>query len=143
MRVKTNEQLYFTGLHIEQYRHATYVAADYYEEALRRDPDDVRCLNAMGLWMIRRCRFDKAEMYLRKAVRLIMKRNPQPYDGEPVYNLALALKYQGRLTEAYGLFWKATWNKAWADAGYFEAAKISVAEGRLDDALDELDRALI
>ncbi len=141
-QVKTNEQLYFTGLHIEQYRHATYVAADYYEEALRRDPDDVRCLNAMGLWMIRRCRFDKAEMYLRKAVRLIMKRNPQPYDGEPVYNLALALKYQGRLTEAYGLFWKATWNKAWADAGYFEAAKISVSEGRLDDALDELDRAL-
>ena len=142
-QVKTNEQLYLTGLHIEQYRHATYIATDYYEEALRRDPDDVRCLNAMGLWYLRRGRFDKAEQFLRRAVRIIMKRNPQPYDGEPIYNLALALKYQGKLSEAYEKFWKATWNKAWADAGYFEAAKISVAQGRLDDALDELDRALV
>lgn len=142
-QVKTNEQLYLTGLHIEQYRHATYVATDYYEEALRRDPDDVRCLNAMGLWSLRHGRFDKAEQYLRKAVRIIMKRNPQPYDGEPIYNLALALKYQGKLNEAYEKFWKSTWNKAWADAGYFEAAKISVAQGRLDDALDELERGLV
>jgi len=151
--VKTNEQLYLTGLHIEQYRHATYVATDYYEEALRRDPNDIRCLNAMGLWNIRKGRFELAEPYLRKAVKLLMKRNPNPYEGEPLYNLALCLKRLAvsgerlavsgeRLAEAYNLFWKATWNKAWADAGYFEAAKISVAEGRLDDALEELRRCL-
>jgi len=140
--VKTNEQLFLTGQHIEQYRHATYIATDYYEEALRRDPDDIRCLNAMGLWFIRKGRFEKAEKYLRKAVRLITKRNPNPYDGEPIYNLAVALKYQGKTAEAYERFWKSTWNKAWADAGYFEAAKISVSEGRLDDALDELERCL-
>ena len=45
--------------------------------------------------------------------------------------------------EAYELFWKSTWNKAWADAGYFEAACISVSQGRYDDALDELNRSLI
>ncbi len=141
-QVKTCEQLFLTGQHIEQYRHATYAATDYYEEALRRDPDDVRCLNAMGLWYVRRGRFDRAEPYLRKAVALITKRNPNPYDSEPIYNLALCLKYQGRLDEAYALFWKATWSKAQSDAAYFEAAKISVAEERLDDALDELDRSL-
>ena len=32
--IKTTEQLYLTGLHLEQYRHATYAATDYYEEAL-------------------------------------------------------------------------------------------------------------
>ena len=141
--VKTCEQLFLTGQHIEQYRHATYTATDYYEEALRRDPCDVRCLNAMGLWFIRRARFDKAEPYLRKAVTLIQKRNPNPYNSEPIYNLALCLKYQGRKSEAYPLFWKATWSKAQADSAYFEAAKISLADGRLDDALDELDRALV
>ena len=141
-QVKTNEQLYLTGLHIEQYRHATYVATDYYEEALRRDPNDIRCLNAMGLWFIRKGRFDKAEKYLRKAVKLITKRNPNPYDGEPIYNLALALKYQGKTDEAYERFWKATWNKGWADAGYFEAAKISMIQERWDDALEELNRAI-
>ncbi len=169
-QIKTNEQLYLTGMHLEQYRHATWQATDYYEEALRRDPNDIRCLNAMGLWYIRKGRFAKAEDYLRKAVRLSQKRNPNPYDGEPIYNLALALKYQGiydlriynlqfnrdgaaqivnrkwsnsKLSEAYELFWKATWNKAWADAGYFEAAKISTAQGRYEDALDEVNRCIV
>lgn len=139
---KTNDQLYLTGLHLEQYRHATWSALDYYEEALRRDPNDVRCLNQTGLWYLRRGRFDKAETYLRKAVKIWQKRNPNPYDGEAIFNLALALKYQGRMDEAYGLFWKATWNKAWADAGYFEAARISTSQGRYEDALDELNRCL-
>ncbi len=140
---KTNDQLYLTGLHLEQYRHATWSALDYYEEALHRDPNDVRCLNQTGLWYLRRGRFQKAEPYLRKAVKIWQKRNPNPYDGEAIFNLALCLKYQDRLNEAYERFWKSTWNKAWADAGYFEAACISVSQGRFDDALDELNRSLI
>ena len=153
-QIKTNEQLLITGRHLEQYRHATWNPLDYYEEALRRDPNDIRCLNAMGLWYIRKGRFHKAETYLRKAYKLSIKRNPNPYDSEPLYNLALSLKYQAlmvnsqfsilnsQLSEAYDLFWKATWNKGWADAGYFEAAKISVMQGRYEDALDEIDRCL-
>ena len=140
---KTNDQLYLTGLHLEQYRHATWSALDYYEEALRRDPNDVRCLNQTGLWYLRRGRFDKAETYLRKAVKIWQKRNPNPYDGESIFYLALSLKYQFCLEEAYELFWKSSWNKAWADAAYFEAACISTWMGRYDDALDELERCLI
>ena len=34
--VKTNEQLFLTGRHLEQYRHATWSPVDYYEEALER-----------------------------------------------------------------------------------------------------------
>ena len=141
-QIKTNEQLLITGRHLEQYRHATWNPLDYYEEALRRDPNDIRCLNAMGLWYIRKGRFAKAEEYLRKAYKLSIKRNPNPYDSEPLYNLALALKYQGKYSEAYELFWKATWSKGCADAGYFEAAKISVMQGRYEDALDEINRCL-
>ena len=140
---KTNDQLYLTGLHLEQYRHATWSALDYYEEALRRDPNDVRCLNQAGLWYLRRGCFPKAEGYLRRAVKIWLKRNPNPYDGEALFNLALTLKYQSCAQEAYELFWKSTWNKAWADAGYFEAACISMSQGRWFDALDELNRSLV
>lgn len=141
--IKTTEQLYLTGLHLEQYRHATYNPVDYYEEALRRDPLDIRNNNALGLWYIRKGRFAKAEQYLRTAVKVWQKRNPNPYDGEPIYNLGLALKYQGRIGEAYDRFYKATWNGAWQDAGYFACAQISVMQRRLEDALYETDRSLI
>ncbi len=140
--IATCEQLYLTGLHLEQYRHATWSALDYYEEALRRDPSDVRNNNALGLWYIRRGRFAKAEPYLRTAVKVLQKRNLNPYDGEPLYNLALCLKYQGKLDEAYDWFYKATWNGAWQDAGYFACAQISVMQGRWEDALDEVTHAL-
>ena len=142
-QIKTNEQLLLTGQHIEQYRHATYIATDYYEEALRRDPLDYRCNMQMGLWYLRRARFEKAEGYLKTAVKVLKKRNPNPYDGEPQFYLGVVNKFLGKIESAYECFWKSTWNKAWADAGYYEAACISVSDERWEDALDELERALI
>ena len=141
--IRTTEQLYLTGLHLEQYRHATYSATDYYEEALSRDPDDVRNNNAMGLWLIRKGQFAKAEPYLRRAVKTLTEKNPNPYDGEPLYNLGLSLKYQGKTDEAYDCFYKACWNAAWQDAGYFACAQISTMQNRLADALDEINHSLI
>ena len=140
---KTVDQLYLTGLHLEQYRHATWSALDYYEEALRRDPMDYRCNMQMGLWYLRRARFEKAEPYLQTAVRVLKRRNPNPYDGEPLFYLGVVSKFLGKIQTAYDCFWKSTWNKAWADAGYFEAACISIMDERWEDALDELERALI
>lgn len=140
---KTIDQLYLTGLHLEQYRHATWRALDYYEEALRRDPLDYRCNMQTGLWYLRRARFEKAEPYLQTAVKVLKKRNPNPYDGEPLFYLGIVKRFRHQWREAYELFWKSTWNKAWADAGYYEAACISMYQERWEDALDELERALI
>ncbi|WP_071133624.1 DUF5107 domain-containing protein [Millionella massiliensis] len=141
--VATTEQLYLTGLHLEQYRHATYQATDYYLEALRRDPSDVRNNNAMGLWLIRKGQFAQAEPYLRRAVATLTERNPNPYDGEPLYNLGLSLKFQGKLDEAYDYFYKACWNAAWQDAGYYALAQISASKGNWEDALYEIDKSLL
>lgn len=141
--VSSTEQLYLTGLHLEQYRHATYLPTDYYEEALRRDPTDARCNNAMGLWLLRKGQPAKAEPYLRRAVATLTRRNPNPYDGEPYYNLGLALRALGRCEEAYACFRKAAWNAAWQDAAYFAAAQISAAAGEWEKALDEVGRSLL
>lgn len=140
--VKTNEQLLLTGRHLEQYRHATFSAIGYYEEALRRDPDDAANLNAAGLWYLRRGRFDIAGDYFRRAVRVITRLNPNPYNGEPIYNLAVSLKYRGEHDEAYGRFYKATWNAALADASFLECARISMMHGNIEDSLHETEMSL-
>lgn len=141
--IHSTEQLFLTGLHLEQYRHATYNPTDYYLEALRREPEDIRNNNAMGLWLIRKGQFEKAEGYLRQAVKTMTEKNPNPYDGEPLYNLGLSLKYQGRLKEAYAYFYKACWNAAWQDSGYFSLAQISCHEGNWKRALGEIDKSLL
>jgi tetratricopeptide (TPR) repeat protein len=140
--VENNEQLYLTGLHLEQYRHATYSPVPYYEEALRRDPKDIRNNNALGLWLFRRGQFAKSEPYFRKAIETLISRNPNPYDGEPYYNLGLCLKMQGKLKEAYTSFYKATWNSAWQDSGFFSIAQIDVALGNYEPALAHIQHSL-
>ena len=137
------EQLFLTGHHLEQYRHATYSPVEYYEEALRREPSDIRSNNALGLWLMRRGKYDEAEQYFRTAIETQTERNPNPYDGEPHYNLGLSLWYQGCLDEAYQAFYKATWNSAWQDSGYLNLAYIDAARELWEDALDRVDRSLI
>jgi tetratricopeptide (TPR) repeat protein len=136
------EELYLHGLHLEQYRHATYAPEPYYLEALRRDPGDSRCNNAMGLLLYRRGKFAEAEVYFRKAIQRLTLRNPNPYDGEPFYNLGLALRMQERYEEAFAAFHKAIWNAAWQHAGYFELARLASRAGQLAQALEYTGRSL-
>jgi tetratricopeptide (TPR) repeat protein len=141
--VENNEQLYLTGLHLEQYRHATYAATDYYEEGLRRDEKDVRNNNALGLWYLRRGRFQKAEPYFRKAISTLTQRNPNPYEGEPFYNLGCCLKMQGRNDEAFDAFYKSVWNDAWQHAGYLNLSRIATLKQDHEEALELIDRSII
>ncbi|MDR0697913.1 MAG: DUF5107 domain-containing protein [Tannerella sp.] len=137
------EQLYLTGLHLEQYRHATYDPAEYYLEALRREPEDSRCNNAMGLLCMYKGLFSEAEPYFRRAVKTLTQRNPNPYDGEPYYNLGWSLRMQGKDEEAYDAFFKSVWNAAWQDAGYFALGQIDVLHKDWENALDKTERCLI
>lgn len=137
------EQLYLTGLHLEQYRHATYNPLDYYLEALSRDPKDVRCNNAVGLLMMRRGQFEKAEAYFKIAVEVLTERNPNPNDGEPLYNLGYCLKLQGKLEDAYNSLFKSTWNAAWQDAGFYALAQIDCIKGEWTEALERVESCLI
>jgi len=137
------EQLYLRGLHLEQYRHATYDATAYYLEGLSRDPKDVRCNNAMGLWNLKKAQFEKALEYFDNAIQTLTERNPNPYDGEPFFNRGLALQQLGRKDEAYGAFYKACWNAAWQDAAYFNCAQIDCSNNALNKALELVDKSLI
>ena len=140
--VKSSDELYLIGLHLEQYRHATRHPETYWREALRRDPGDARCHAALGKWRLRRGEFADAEKHLRAAIDRLTARNPNPYDGEPHYQLGLTLRCLGRDTEAYAAFYKATWNQAWAGAGFHALAELDCARGDWETALAHLDHAL-
>ncbi|MFC6859928.1 DUF5107 domain-containing protein [Zunongwangia atlantica] len=141
--IETVEQLYLRGLHLEQYRHATYIPTDYYLEALSREPKDVRNNNAMGLWLLRKGQFEKALGYFNKAIETLTQHNPNPYDGEPFFNKGVTLKFLGRNKEAYDAFFKSCWNAAWQDAGYFNLAQIDCIKGDFEKALELIDKSLI
>lgn len=137
------EQLFLTGLHLEQYRHATYNPLDYYLEALKRDPKDIRCNNAVGLLAMRRGQFKEAEGYFNTAIETLTQRNPNPYDGEPLYNLGFCLKMQGKLDDAYKSLFKSTWNAAWQDAAFYALAQIDSMKGEWTEALERIESCLV
>lgn len=150
--ISSMEQLFLTGHHLEQYRHATYNPLDYYNEALRREPGDIRCNNAVGLLYLRKGRFDLAEGYFHKAIATSTERNPNPYDGEPYYNLGWSLLMQDKCDKAYDAFYKSTWNAAWQDPAYLAVAQIDCRRANSEgnkkadcwtNALDEVERSLI
>ena len=140
---KTTEDLFLYGLHVEQYRHATYHPEDYYLEGLRRDPTDIRLNNAYGRCLLRNCDFAGAEKYFRKAVEKSIRSNPNPYDYEPYYNLGLALKYQGKTKEAYDAFYKAVWGGSFQAPGFYELACLDAKEGRFAEALEHVNESIL
>ena len=140
--IKSTEQLFLTGQHLEQYRHATYSPVPYYEKALQLEPGDLRNNNALGLWYLRRGQFAKSEPYFRRAIQTITERNPNPYDSEPYYNLGISLIYQGRQQEAYPAFYKSTWSKAWKDTGFFCIGQLDIAKGEYRLAIEHLQQSL-
>lgn len=135
VEIASADELFVTGLHLEQYRHATRCPTLYWGEALRRDPHDARCNLAMGRWHLRRGEFTKAEPFFQKAIERLTRRNANPYDGEPHYYLGLCFRFLGREKEAYDALYKSTWNQAWAGAAYHALAEMDCARGDWTTAL--------
>lgn len=140
---ETTEDLFLYGLHVEQYRHATYHPEDYYVEGLRRDPTDIRLNNAYGRCLLKKCDFAGAEKYFRKAVEKSVRSNPNPYDYEPYYNLGLSLKYQGKEKEAYDAFYKAIWGGSFQAPGFYELACLDAKAGRFAEALEHVNKSIL
>ena len=141
--IMTNEELFLTGLHIEQYRHATYLPDPYYLEGLKRDPDDIRINNAYGCLLLRRGDFTRAEAHFRKAITRLTWKNPNPYDSEAYYNLGLALFYQEEFDDAFDAFYKAAWSNEQQEMSYYYLAAIASRRGEYQAALELVEKGLV
>lgn len=141
--ITTNEELYLAGLHIEQYRHATYLPDPYYLEALKRDPGDIRVNNAYGVLLMRRGNFTEAKKYLEKALERMTRRNPNPYSSEAYYHLGLVKRYLGDDDGAYDDFFKATWTNEQQEMSFYYLAAIDAKREDYEHALEMVDKGLV
>ncbi|HOR56729.1 MAG TPA: DUF5107 domain-containing protein, partial [Flexilinea sp.] len=141
--IATNEELFLHGIHLEQYRHPTFDPDPYYLEGLKRDPGDSRINNAYGMLILRRGLVEESEQYFRNAIKRITMRNPNPYDGEPYYNLGYCLFLQGRFQEAFDAFYKATWSESEQEKSFYYLATIKTIQRDYDQALDFIENSLL
>lgn len=140
--IASSDELFTTGLHLDQYRHATRSPEPYWQEALSRDPLDYRCNVAMASRRYRTGDHLGAEAFLRLAIQRATRRNPNPYDGEAYYRLGIVLTHLGRAREAYDALSKSLWNAAWRAPAHVALARLDAAAGRWADALEHADSAL-
>jgi tetratricopeptide (TPR) repeat protein len=141
-QIKTTEELYLAGLRIEQFHNASLDPLAYWQEALGRDPGDVRVNTALGINYFKKARFAEAEQLFRTALERLTGKYTTPKDAEATYYLGLTLKAEGKYDEAYETLYKSTWNMAWRAAGYYEAAELASRRGELAAALDLAGRSL-
>jgi tetratricopeptide (TPR) repeat protein len=138
-----NDELYITGLHLHQYRHATRTPESYWQEVLKRDPDDSRVNTALGALHLERGEFVKAIAYLERAWDRLTQRNPNPREGEAMYLLGLAKQYLSDLDGAAAAFAKSAWNWAWQAPAYYALAVLSSRQGDVTTALARIDQSLM
>jgi tetratricopeptide (TPR) repeat protein len=141
-QVKTVEELYLIGLRGEQFHDPSIAPEPYWEEALRRDPGDIRVNTALGINYFKKARFAEAEQLFRKALERLTHNYTTPKDAEPIYYLGLTLQAEGKFDEAYKYLYNATWNLPWRAAGYYGVAEIATMRGDLSTALDLVDRSI-
>lgn len=140
--IETVEELYLTGVHLEQYRHATRSPEPYWREALRRDPSDTRSNVALAARLTRRGELAEAEGLLRTAIERLTARNPNPADSEAHYRLGVLLVLSGRLEEAYDVLAKAAWVSTWRAPAWLAMARVALALGDAPDSLELTSQVL-
>jgi len=140
--IKSADELYLTGEHLDQYRHPTRYPELYWEEGLRRDPFDCRCNIGLGRLRLSRADFTEAGVHFKNAISRLTVRHPNPETGEAHYYMGLTSRYLSNFDAAYGFFYKSTWNYAWRAAAFYELACIDMRRGKLDTAVEHLNESL-
>jgi tetratricopeptide (TPR) repeat protein len=140
--IATVEELYLEGSRIQQFYNPTLNAMDYFEEALRRDPSDIRTNTAVGNIYLKNGDYRTARTYFCRAIKRLTKDYTRPSGCEPLYLEGLTLKALGMYDEAIDTLYRATWDYAWYSAAYLELARISCIQGNFEKALGQVSESL-
>ncbi len=140
--ISTVEELYLAGSRILQFYNPTLNAMDYFGEALKRDPDDIRTNVAVGNMHLKNGEYTLARSYFGTAIKRLTKDYTRPSDCEALYLQGITLKALGLFDEAVDTLYRATWDYAFHSAAYLQLAQISCLKGDLQKALEQVNQSL-
>ncbi len=141
-QIKTVEEVYLTGLRLEQLNNGARDPREYYREALRRDSGHSGANTALGIDDCKRARFAAGEKRFRTALKRVTPDYSRPRNGEAYYYLGVALQGQGRDTEAGEAFSRATWTQGWHAPAHYALAELSCRRADYSGALKHIDQSL-
>lgn len=127
--VKTAQELYLEGLHMEQYRSPEYSAEACYREALLRDAAHAPSLEALAELSLKKLSCDEALGFAERAIESLTRFNARTESGRARYLKALALLGLERYDEAYDSFYRAAWCFDSAAAAYLHLGLIDLRRG--------------
>lgn len=139
---ESTQELYLTGLRIEQFRNAKIDPVAYYSEALKRDSLDYLTNNVMGIRALKEGRYTDAANYFRRSLKRLTKNYTTPKDVEAYYYQGILNKLTNHYKEAKDALWKATWNKGFESSAYFNLAEIACIQQDFTTVQDLIDRCL-
>ncbi|WP_346854644.1 DUF5107 domain-containing protein [uncultured Draconibacterium sp.] len=141
-KIESASELELIGEHLELYRHPTRYPEPYWKEAIKKDQKSYKSYIALGRVELKNGKFAEAEKNFRTAIDIITTYHPNPASGEAHYFCGLACTLQGRKDEAYGLFYKSTWNFEWRSAAYYQLATLDCLKAEYETALEHLEASL-
>ncbi|HLA40985.1 MAG TPA: DUF5107 domain-containing protein, partial [Candidatus Glassbacteria bacterium] len=133
--VKTGDELFLLGDYMEKFRNDER-AMDYYNEALRRDPGDIRTNAAVGLRLLKQGQFQEALAHFDKA----LERDETFATARYYKGMAHLLLGQEALAEKH--LNRASYGLAYYASAHFDLAQLCASQSRYDKALEHIGRSL-
>lgn len=139
----TVEELYLAGLRVDQFNNARLSYMDFYEEALRRDPNDARVNIEVGKHFIRQGEWTKAEEHLLRAQGRLAHDYTRVMNTEGNYYLGYLYRLMGKKIESEENLWAATYTPAFKHPAFYQLAVAASNEKNYEGALKLVDESLL
>ncbi len=140
--VKTAEELYLEGLHVEQYRAPEYSAEQCYLEALKRDSEFAPAQMALAELYLKNDNPVLALEYANAAEKSLSRFNIRHESGKAYYLKGLALLALGKIDEGYNYLFKASWCYDYKSCAMLSIGLVDIRRNDYVKAIEHLTESM-
>lgn len=136
------DELYLSGVHVDQYRDPAILPDAYWKEALKRNINHIPSLIAMAKYEYQRYDLQSALAYIKRAAEQISIYNERPQSGEVYYVYGQILETMGDYKRAYDNYYKASWAADCVNKAMTRIALIDIRCKDYENAVRHAENAL-